>query len=113
MLRPGPQPKPTAIKRLEGNPGKRPLNESEPVYSQGEVEPPEHLDQIARKEWERLYPELEGNGLLTKADVAVFAAYCEAVAEWSKLSKQIEELGNTIETPNGLLATSPLVTQRR
>ena len=31
MAKTGRKPKPTALKRLEGNPGKRPLNAMEPV----------------------------------------------------------------------------------
>ena len=32
----------------------------------------------AQKEWKRLAPELERIGILTKADLAMFAAYCAA-----------------------------------
>jgi phage terminase small subunit len=43
----GPAPKPTAIKRLEGNPGKRKLNEMEPKMTVGVPECPDHLDDVA------------------------------------------------------------------
>ena len=39
----GRKPKPTAIKLLEGNPGKRPLNESEPLPPQGQIKCPSWL----------------------------------------------------------------------
>lgn len=113
-LTPGPLPKPTELKRREGNPGKRPLNENEPNFSTlGEVQPPEHLDEVARKEWERIAPELRANGLLTHADRALLAAYCQSYSSWVQLSKELEEHGRTIVTPNGLVQTSPLVTQCR
>lgn len=33
----GRKPKPTALKVLEGNPGKRPLNDHEPIPPKGEL----------------------------------------------------------------------------
>ena len=47
----GPAPIPTAIRRYEGNPGKRPLNEWEPQPKMVRPAMPRHLDKIARKEW--------------------------------------------------------------
>ena len=39
----GRKPKPTALKLLEGNPGKRPINEHEPVPPKGTVKCPTWL----------------------------------------------------------------------
>ena len=39
----GRKPKPTAIKKLEGNPGKRKLNKNEPVPAKGMPECPDWL----------------------------------------------------------------------
>jgi len=50
----GPKPKPTAIKILEGNPGKRPLNLNEPKPLQIAPECPDWLLAEAKKEWNRL-----------------------------------------------------------
>ena len=36
----GRKPKPTALKVLEGNPGKRPLNENEPIPPKGSIKCP-------------------------------------------------------------------------
>ena len=44
MGRRGPAPKPTAIKKAEGNPGKRKLNTEEPQPLPGVPECPDHLD---------------------------------------------------------------------
>ena len=46
----GPKPKPTAIKILEGNPGKRPLNLNEPKPLQIAPECPDWLLDEAKKE---------------------------------------------------------------
>ena len=64
----GRKPKPTALKKLEGNPGKRPLNELEPVPPTVALRCPNYLLPEARKEWKRLAPILMGMGLLTAAD---------------------------------------------
>ena len=39
----GRKPKPTAMKILEGNPGKRPLNPFEPVPVKGDIKCPDWL----------------------------------------------------------------------
>ena len=39
----GRKPKPTALKVLEGNPGKRPLNDHEPIPPKGELKCPSWL----------------------------------------------------------------------
>jgi P27 family predicted phage terminase small subunit len=74
----GPAPKPTAIKRLEGNPGKRPLNEHEPEPTRG-CTPPAWLPTGALAEWDRVYPELDALGLATVVDQAALACWCVAV----------------------------------
>ena len=44
---PGPPPKPTKLKLLAGNPGKRPLNENEPEPEAVAPSVPAHLDDEA------------------------------------------------------------------
>lgn len=78
----GRRPKPTALKKLEGNPGKRPLNELEPVPPVASLRCPNYLLPEARKEWRRLAPILMNLGLLTAADAVPFAGYCQAYARW-------------------------------
>ena len=45
----GRKPKPTALKVLEGNPGKRPLNDREPVPPKGTLKCPAWLLPEAKK----------------------------------------------------------------
>ncbi len=49
---PGRPPKPTALKLLQGNPGKRPLPKGEPRPPVG-CEPPANLTKRARGVWDR------------------------------------------------------------
>ena len=76
----GRKPKPTAIKELEGNPGKRQLNEYEPHPAAKAPTCPKWLDDDAKKEWRRLAKQMEQIGILTEVDMAAFAAYCQAYA---------------------------------
>ena len=48
----GRKSKPTALKKLEGNPGKRKLNTKEPVPGKGMPDCPKWLLPEAKKEWE-------------------------------------------------------------
>ena len=72
MATKGRKPKPTAMKLLEGNPGKRPLNVHEPIPPKGTVKCPAWLLPEAKKEWKRLAPALEAMGVLTMADQTAF-----------------------------------------
>ena len=74
----GPLPKPTALKMLEGNPGKRALDLAGGVNPRIEIPtPPKHLGIEARKEWKRITPLLEERFGFTihddEIDGAVFA----------------------------------------
>ena len=60
----GRKPKPTAMKVLEGNPGKRPLNFAEPHSEKKLPHGPEWLEDEAKAEWERLAVPLYNLGLL-------------------------------------------------
>ena len=75
----GPLPKPTALKLIAGNPGKRSLNLADGVNPRVEIPaPPKHLSQAGRKEWRRITPILEELGLITGLDVAALSLYCQA-----------------------------------
>jgi len=74
--------KPTHLKILDGNPGKRPINRAEPKPRPKPPTMPTWLSREAKAEWRRVVPELDRIGLLTLVDRAALAAYCEA---WSLL----------------------------
>ena len=59
----GRKPKPTEMKRAQGNPGRRPLNNNEPKPT-GIPQCPSHLNEVAKREWRRIAPELIALGLL-------------------------------------------------
>ena len=72
----GRKPKPTTLRILEGNPGKRSLIDGPPQAPAKIPECPCFLDDEARAEWLRMAPVLLEMGLLTPADRAALAAYC-------------------------------------
>lgn len=76
--------KPTALKLIDGNPGKRPINRREvkPTISARVPSPPSYLDRVAANEWRRIAPELHVLGLLTNIDKAPLATYCQAFSRW-------------------------------
>lgn len=86
----GRRPKPTALKELAGNPGKRAMNRSEPKFS-GLPTCPSHLDKQAKAEWKRISKELSAVGLLTSVDRAALAAYCQCWSRWVQAEKKIQE----------------------
>src|SRR5436190_10759398 len=59
------RPKPTRLKLLTGNPGKRPLKEDEPRPEPAVPECPPELSPLARQEWDRLTGELDALRMLT------------------------------------------------
>jgi P27 family predicted phage terminase small subunit len=89
----GRRPKPTALKKLMGNPGKRKLNEKEPVVPKGIPEMPRFLNTEGRAEWRRIVPILLDMGVLTVADGKALAAYCSAYAQLAKAEAAIEKYG--------------------
>lgn len=78
----GPSPKPPEVKLLEGNPGKRPLNLNSPKPAPVAPDCPGWISGEARTEWERIAPELERLGLLTRVDMAMLAGYCQSYSRW-------------------------------
>lgn len=105
----GRKPKPTALKILEGNPGKRPLNENEPIPPKGIVKCPSWLEPEAKKEWKRLAPSLEAMGVLTQVDLTAFAGYCQAYARWREAEEFLTQHGSIFKTPSGYVQQVPQV----
>lgn len=76
----GRKPKPTHLRLVTGNPGKRPINEAE-LQPDGAVEKPKFLKGKPAKVWDRYAPELVALGVLRSVDVHLFALWCGLAAE--------------------------------
>ena len=105
----GRRPKPTRLKVLTGNPGKRPLNHEEPRPAPEIPECPPELGPVARREWDRLVGELGKLKLVTNLDRAALAAYCGAYALWSEATEAIQKYGTMVKSPSGYPIQSPYV----
>lgn len=109
MARKGRPPKPTTLKVLEGNPGKRPLPKNEPKPRPISPKCPSWLDREAKKLWKQLMPELERLGLMSIIDGAAFEAVCQNYATWVKCEKYLKKQGMTFETDTGYITQRPEV----
>lgn len=105
----GRRPKPTRLKRLTGNPGKRPMNENEPQPEAAVPDCPVELGPVARREWDRLAGDLGKLKLLTSLDRAALAAYCGAYALWAESTEAIQTYGTMVKSPSGYPIQSPYV----
>lgn len=81
--------KPTALKVLEGNPGKQKLNPAEPKPRPQAPACPSWLQAEAREQWAELAPEMERLGLLTVVDGPAFAALCQTYARWREAEQKL------------------------
>ena len=109
MAQSGRKPKPTAVKVLEGNPGKRSLNTQEPQPRKKAPRCPVWLEEEAKKEWKRMAKQMEQLGILTEVDMAAFAGYCQAYARWKEAEKFITQHGSIVKTPSGYWQQVPQV----
>ncbi len=107
MGRRGFAPEPTALKKIKGNPGRRPLNEEEPEPTPERLGCPEELNGEAAVEWHRMVDELYACGLLTKVDRAALMAYCMAYARWIVAEKNLRRTGTLVKRKDGAPMLSP------
>lgn len=68
---------------------------------------PDHLDHVARKEWRRLVRPLFEAGIVTFADRAALAAYCQSYSQWAEAVQRLRETPKLIRTPSGYVQQSP------
>jgi len=97
----GPKPKPTALKMVMGNPGKRRLNHLEPKPRLVIPTCPAHLQPTAKAEWKRLARQMHQLGVLSELDRAVLAAYCQAYSRWVEAERRLKATPPLLKTPAG------------
>lgn len=107
----GRKPKPTAQKQLEGNPGKRRLNTTEPEFPPPakEDEPPMELldDTAAITEWRRLLPLMKAARVLTEADRGSLLALCQQWSRYLDASREVKKHGMVVKAPSGYPIPNP------
>lgn len=108
----GRKPKPTKLHILDGNPSKIDLDEKiekEPKPIPIAPECPEWLNDLAKKIWNKFYPELEMLGLLTIIDEMAFAGLCQNYAIYIEAEKFLKKNGRVMRTRRGAVKTRPEV----
>jgi P27 family predicted phage terminase small subunit len=107
----GRKPKPTAQRRRDGNPGRRPLPANEPLHAAitdaaFDDAPPELADNLAAQdEWRRLAPLLRTARQITDADRAALVALC---IEWALyLEARDKAQPRVIASPSGYAMPNP------
>ena len=76
-------PKPTALKLVQGNPGKRAINKQEPDPAYlTDLTPPAWLDAAAAEVWNETAPKLRAARVLTEVDVQLLAMGCVSIAQY-------------------------------
>ena len=94
MAKPGPKPKPAAVKIAEGNRGKRKIIKSTvpgPLDLLPPTAPraPSYLSPVAKREWAKLVPVLVQRGTVQVEDVYMLANFVEAVATLLEAREQL------------------------
>jgi P27 family predicted phage terminase small subunit len=104
----GPKPKPGAIKKLQGNPGKRPIKDDLVTsYDENVPDPPDTLNELGKTEWKRVSPILHEMKLLANLDLVALEAYCVSFVQWRESNAQLSKYGLIIKSPNGYPMQSP------
>ena len=105
----GPTPKPTRLKLLQGNPGRRPLPKNEPQPKLGAPTRPEWLLPEAKREWSRIVPELLRLGLLAKIDRAMLSMWCQCWGMYVEAVRDIQKNGISYSKEDGYEGQRPSV----
>jgi P27 family predicted phage terminase small subunit len=81
------------------------------------IDPPEWLDEIAKKEFERIAELLKEVRLVTEADIHLLATYCDAYSDYVKCTELIQKEGLMVEYTNKAAETNkvphPLMTKKK
>ncbi len=105
----GPAPKPTAVRKWEGNLGKRPFNTFEPRPRVVVPSCPKHLDAEGKLVWRKLTPILQRMRVLTEADGLALGNLCDSYSTMIQAQRKLRETGMLLKTPSGYVQQNPLI----
>ena len=113
----GRRPKPTVLKLVEGNPGKRAINKKEPKPKREIPSCPAHMSDAGKVAWGRLSVLLDRMGVLTEADSAALERLCDCYSDILICRASLIADGWTYKTQdaqgNTLIKGNPAATQLR
>lgn len=99
--------KPTRMKELAGNPGKRPLNKSEPKTSSLPMAP-SGMTARAKTAWAKIVHAMPP-GVYTALDSNLLAAYCEAVSLHGQATAKLTKGPLEITGSTGQVKVTPWI----
>lgn len=102
MAKAGRKNKPTALKLIDGNPGKRPISPDEPmppkVY---DPDPPRYLTRKEKAKWRKVARRLAESRILTELDLDALEIYCREWCNMQDAIAEIAESGKLLTTEKG------------
>jgi P27 family predicted phage terminase small subunit len=103
---------PTAIKKLNGNPGGRPLNNREPAFKNKKPIAPKEIteNEKAFTQWKRLVKLLWPTGVLTQGETDLLTTYCFVYAQWVEAVEDVSKSGTVIMNSKGDVKINPSFT---
>ena len=90
----GRKPVPSHLKVVSGNPGRRPINKSEPKPVRSRPAAPSHMSGKAQETWGYVSAILDRMGVLTEADAIALEMLCEAYADHLSARATLSERGS-------------------
>lgn len=109
----GRKPKPQETKRANGNPGKRPLNNHVPEFSEvTNIDVPEYMETLeyAPMIWKSIVPELLKNKILRITDMHNVEGFCLAYENWRQAQKEVALHGVVVAGSQGGPVKNPALT---
>jgi P27 family predicted phage terminase small subunit len=100
-MKTGRKKEPKALQLAKGNPGKRPMNDEEPVPKFEMPKCPDFLDETAREEWFWISQELFEMGVLALTDKTALAMYCQSFSRWAQAEEFLQREGFIVEGERG------------
>lgn len=103
--------KPTSLRVIEGNKGKRALNKQEPDPDYlNNLTAPKWLPDAAKKVWDEIVPDLRKARMLSTVDVPMLCKGCIAIAQYRFAVKMVGDqmvVGETKSSARGKKVTKP------
>jgi len=109
----GRKSKPDETKRASGNPGKRPLNNNVPEFSEvTNIDVPDYMIDLeyASIIWKEIVPELLKNKILRITDMHNVEGFCLAYQNWRKSQIEVATYGIVVAGSQGGPVKNPALT---
>ena len=111
-MKPGPKKKPSMLSLIDGNPGKRPINQDEPKPAKVFTpRAPKNMTRVERAKWRQMVKVLGGMRVLTVADLDALEIYVRSWCSMQDARADLNERGKMIEGVNGGRVWNPSWTE--